>query len=143
MQISFRPALPQDFDYCAQMYFAEMEKIIRELNLSMDAQVRSFREQWDWAQVRIITLDEAEIGWLQTRKEDDALFLAQLFVDASFQGRGIGTEVMHRVIGEAARDGQAVTLGVAKINPALRLYQMLGFKITHDDDRKFYMKRAK
>jgi ribosomal protein S18 acetylase RimI-like enzyme len=28
-----------------------------------------------------------------------------------------------------------------KINPALRLYERLGFRITHEDERKFYMKR--
>jgi ribosomal protein S18 acetylase RimI-like enzyme len=48
---------------------------------------------------------------------------------------------VQRLIEEAARAGQAVTLGVVKTNPALRLYQRLGFQITHDDDRKFYMRR--
>jgi ribosomal protein S18 acetylase RimI-like enzyme len=28
-----------------------------------------------------------------------------------------------------------------KINPALRLYERLGFRITHEDERKFYRKR--
>jgi ribosomal protein S18 acetylase RimI-like enzyme len=59
----------------------------------------------------------------------------------AFQRKGIGSEVMHRLIGEAARLNQAVRLAVVKINPALRLYERLGFQITHEDDRKFYMKR--
>jgi GNAT superfamily N-acetyltransferase len=70
-----------------------------------------------------------------------AFFVAQLFVDDPFQGRGIGTEVMNRLIGEATRFNQAVRLAVVKINPALRLYERLGFHVTHEDDRKFYMKR--
>jgi ribosomal protein S18 acetylase RimI-like enzyme len=48
---------------------------------------------------------------------------------------------MTRLIGEAAQSSQAVTLGVVKTNPALRLYERLGFRITHDDERKFYMRR--
>jgi ribosomal protein S18 acetylase RimI-like enzyme len=48
---------------------------------------------------------------------------------------------MNRLIAEAMRTRQAVTLGVVKTNPALRLYQRLGFRITHEDDRKFYMRR--
>jgi ribosomal protein S18 acetylase RimI-like enzyme len=73
--------------------------------------------------------------------QDDGLFVAQLFVDGPFQRKGIGTEVMHRLIGEAARLNQAVRLAVVKINPALRLYERLGFQTTLEDDRKFYMKR--
>jgi GNAT superfamily N-acetyltransferase len=139
--IAFRPASPQDFDYCAKLYFAGMEQIIRQLNLDMDAQVSSFQKQWEPAQVQLITLDATDVGWLQSITAEDALFLAQLFVDASVQRRGIGTEVMRRVIAEASRTGRAVELAVVKINPALRLYEKLGFKVTYEDDHKFYMRR--
>ena len=141
MQITLRPARTQDFDFCEALYFAGMENIIRELNLDRVAQSASFRQLWELTQVRIIVVDGADVGWLQSTKQGDSLFLAQLFVSASFQRRGIGTEVMHRLIAEAARARQAVTLGVVKINPALRLYERMGFRITHEDDRKLYMRR--
>ena len=141
MQITLRPARTQDFDFCEALYFAGMENIIRELNLDRVAQSASFRQLWELTQVRIIVVDGADGGWLQSTKRGDSLFLAQLFVSASFQRRGIGTEVMHRLIAEAASARQAVTLGVVKINPALRLYERMGFRITHEDDRKLYMRR--
>jgi GNAT superfamily N-acetyltransferase len=141
MNVAFRPALPEDFDYCERLYFAEMEPINRELKLDRNVQVASFRRQWDVMQVRIITLDGADIGWLQSTTRDGALFLGQLFVEASRQRRGIGTAVMNCLIGEATRTRQAMTLGVVKSNPAKRLYERLGFHVTHDDDRKFYMRR--
>jgi hypothetical protein len=34
-----------------------------------------------------------------------------------------------------------MTLGVVKMNPSLRLYLRLGFGITHEDERKFCMRR--
>lgn len=139
--VSFRQARPQDFAYCERLYFAEMERTIRELNLDMVKHATRFRALWKPAEVRIIALGNANIGWLQTRIEGDALFLGQLFMDVPFQGQGIGTEVMKRIIGEAADAGQGVTLGVVKTNRALRLYKRLGFQITHEDDRKFYMRR--
>ncbi len=141
MQITLRPARAQDFDYCASLYFTGMRRIIQELKLDMAAQVASFRQQWEFMQVRIITFDGADVGWLQSFAQGDAVFLAQLFVDDSLQRQGIGTQVMNCVIGEAKSARQAVTLGVVKINPAFRLYQRLGFRITHEDDRKFYMRR--
>jgi ribosomal protein S18 acetylase RimI-like enzyme len=141
MMISFRPAVPEDFDYCARLYFAEMETIIRELKLDRQAQAASFRRQWNAAEARIILLDGAIIGWLQSAAGDGALFLAQLFVDSAFQRRGIGTTVMHRLIGEANQAGQAVALEVVKINPAKRLYDRLGFQTIGEDDRKYHMRR--
>jgi ribosomal protein S18 acetylase RimI-like enzyme len=141
MQITLRPALNQDFDFCAALYFAGMESIIRALNLDRVAQSATFRQLWDFTQVRIIVVEGADIGWLQSTTQEGSLFLGQLFVDSSFQRRGIGTEVIHRLIHEATRAGQAVTLGVVKMNPALRLYERLGFRVTHEDDRKFYMRR--
>jgi GNAT superfamily N-acetyltransferase len=141
MQITLRPASTQDFEYCNRLYFAGMKKIIEELNLDMAAQAVTFRENWEATQVRIIGVGRSDVGWLQSTMRDDGLFVAQLFVDGPFQCQGIGTAVMNRLIGEAARLDQAVCLAVVKINPALRLYERLGFHTTHEDDRKFYMKR--
>lgn len=141
MGISFRQARLSDFDYCANLYFAGMERTIRELNLNMAKHTADFRQRWEVTEVRIITQNDADIGWLQARTEADALFVAQLFVDARFQRQGSGTEVMRWIIAEASDADQAVTLGVVKTNPALRLYKRLGFQITHEDERKFYMRR--
>jgi ribosomal protein S18 acetylase RimI-like enzyme len=137
----FRPALPEDFDYCARLYFEGMERIIKELNLNMDAQVAGLRQSWDVTQVRIIRLDGTDIGWVQSFEKDGALFLGQLFVETALRRRGIGTEVVKALIDEAARAGRVMTLGVVKTNPALRLYERLGFRATHEDERKFYMRR--
>jgi GNAT superfamily N-acetyltransferase len=140
MPVVLRPSLNQDFDYCKRLYFCEMQWIIEQLHLDKAAQEIGFQQQWDPTQVRIITLGDADIGWLQTIPKKDGLFVAQMFVDRPFQRRGIGTEVMKRLIAEAAHAHQAVHLNVVKINPALRLYERLGFRTTHEDDRKFYMK---
>jgi GNAT superfamily N-acetyltransferase len=139
--IAFRPATTADFAYCAKLYFAAMEGTIRALELDMEKHSADFRERWDAAEVRIITRDGTDVGWLQSAIEADALFLKQLFVDTPLRGQGIGTEVMHRLMEEAARAGRAATLGVVKTNPARRLYERLGFAVTHADDRKFYMRR--
>lgn len=142
MRTTIRPAAPEDFDYCARLYFEGMEKIIKELNLNMDAQVAGLRQRWDVTQVRVIALDGTDIGWLQSFEKDNTLFLGQLFVDGAFRRQGIGTEVVKALIEEATTAGRAMTLGVVKTNPALRLYERLGFRTTHEDERKFYMRRG-
>jgi len=141
-QPALRPARPDDFDYCARLYFEGMDKVIKELNLNMPAQIAGFRQRWVVDQVRIITLDGTDIGWLQSFLDADALYLGQLFVEDAWRGQRIGTEVVKGLLEEAARAGHAVTLGVVKTNPALRLYERLGFRTTHEDERKFYMRHA-
>lgn len=141
IQICLRPARAHDLEYCERLYLAETETINRELKLDRESLAASLRRQWDCAQVQIITLGSTDVGWLQTRNVDDALFLVQLFVDGPFQRRGIGTEVLTRIIANAAKDSRAVILGVVKINAAVRLYKRLGFRIEREDDHRYYMRR--
>jgi ribosomal protein S18 acetylase RimI-like enzyme len=132
MRISLRPASPEDFTFCANLYFAGRNSPNEEMEADL-------RRRWHVSEVRIITLEDADVGWLQTRSDGDALFIVQLFIDAPYQRHGHGTHVMHKIIKEA--NAKAVTLGVVKTNPALSLYKRLGFSITHEDERKSYMRR--
>jgi ribosomal protein S18 acetylase RimI-like enzyme len=142
MRIALRPARADDFDFCAGLYFSGMEETIRELKLDMAAQAANLRNRWHVTEVEIITCDGADIGWVQVSLQDDTLYLGQIFIDAAFQRRGIGTEIIAGLIGEADRTGRTITLGVVQSNPARSLYERLGFRITNEDDRKFYMRRG-
>jgi GNAT superfamily N-acetyltransferase len=138
---ALRPALPFDFEFCRRLYFEGSAWIILALDLDMARQRLSFRHQWQAAEVRIITVAGQDAGWVQTEPQDDVIFLKQIYLTRSLQRQGIGSLVIQGVIEEAANTGKAVTLGVAKINPAQRLYERLGFPVTHEDQDKFYMRR--
>ena len=140
-EITLRPAKPADFGFCQRTYFEPMHAMIKELGLDEANHLANFASRWQAEQVRMVMINGQVIGWLQTAPTDDALFLAQLFIDTSFQRRGIGSRLMRILIEEAARENKAVTLGVVKTNPARRLYERLGFGVTHEDQYKFYMRR--
>lgn len=139
--IAFRSAQPEDVAFCEALYFESMGSIIEALALDMGQQQESFANQWKLSEVRIVKVGSVEVGWLQTTQTDDAVVLGQLYLAASSRGRGIGTRVVQSVIEEAARGGKAVSLSVVKINPARRLYARLGFRVTHEDRHKLYMRR--
>jgi GNAT superfamily N-acetyltransferase len=141
MPFALRPACADDFAFCARLYFSAMEKIIRELKLDAAKQEANLRHLWDVAQVRIVTADGVDAGWMQSETREDGLYLEQIFVDAPFRRRGIGTSVINGLIAQANRTNKPVTLAVVRSNPALKLYERLGFRIADEDDRKFYMKR--
>jgi len=141
MPIVLRPACAEDFAFCARLYFSAMEKIIRDLNLDAAKQEENLRHLWDVAQVRIITSDGVDAGWMQSEAREDGLYLEQIFVDAPFRRRGIGTTVINGLITQANHTSLPVTLAVVRSNPALRLYKRMGFRVADEDDRKFYMTR--
>lgn len=58
------------------------------------------------------------------------------------QGAGVGTLLIQQLIDEAQKTDNALTLGTAKINPALRLYTRLGFRPEREDEYKVYLRYA-
>jgi ribosomal protein S18 acetylase RimI-like enzyme len=145
--VALRPAIVADLAFCRRIDHETMRPIVDQLFGWDEArQDGNFARKWRVDEVRIITVAAGDAwrdaGWLQTAPLDDAVFLKEIYLDPPFHRLGIGTRVMQIVIDEAQRQSKAVTLGVVKINPARRLYERLGFRITHDDEYKFYMRRA-
>lgn len=59
------------------------------------------------------------------------------------RGRGIGTELIRRLLAELAERGIAeVSLSVQQSNPAHRLYRRLGFTVLHEHDGELVMRHA-
>jgi predicted acetyltransferase/GNAT superfamily N-acetyltransferase len=140
--IALRSARREDFAFCRRLKHETMRWIIEQLfGWDEKRQAENFASQWRAYETRIVTYAGGDVGWLQTRPVEDAIFVASIYLDAPFHGRGIGTQVMQLVIDEARRDRKAVTLDVVKINPARRLYERLGFRTTGEDEYKFYMRR--
>jgi GNAT superfamily N-acetyltransferase len=77
---------------------------------------------------------------LQTASTADTLFLEQLYLTARFQRQGMAAMSFGRG-SKKRRARRAINLGVVKISPARRLYEQLGFQLTHEDEHKFYMRR--
>jgi len=141
MKVTLRPAVNADFEACRRTYFAETDWINERLQLKRDEQESMFRKLWTPSQVCMIQADGVDVGWLQTVVSKSEHMLGQIFVDAPYQRKGIGTEVLRRVVEEASRLQLPIRLAVVKFNPSRRLYERLGFKVTHEDERKIYMTR--
>jgi len=142
MKVTLRPAVNADFEACRRTYFAETDWINERLQLKRDEQESMFRKLWTPSQVCMIQADGVDVGWLQTVVSKSEHMLGQIFVDAAFQRKGIGSEVLRRIVEEASRLQLPIRLAVVKFNPSRRLYERLGFKVTHEDERKVYMTRA-
>ena len=142
MQITLRPAHPDDVIFARQLYYDTMRWIIERLFGWDEARENTkFAHQFKLEEVEIITVDGLDAGWLQTQSNDSTIILGQLYVAPALQRRGIGTEALNKLLRRARRQGKAVTLSVVKINPARHFYERHGFRMTHEDQFKFYMRR--
>ncbi len=49
-----------------------------------------------------------------------------------WQGQGLGTQLLQGLQQDAAREGGSISMHVEGSNPAQRLYDRLGFRVTGD-----------
>ena len=56
-----------------------------------------------------------------------------------YRGRGIGSRLIRRVLGQAAVDGRAVRLHVETDSPAGVLYERMGFRTVEDKGLYLFM----
>ena len=80
--------------------------------------------------VCIIQLYEVDIGFLAVSHTLDTLKVNQLFILPEYQGKGIGSACMNRIIDDANLEQKPVVLQVLKVNTrGIAFYQRLGFTI--------------
>ncbi|HEV1287989.1 MAG TPA: GNAT family N-acetyltransferase [Bryobacteraceae bacterium] len=60
---------------------------------------------------------------------------------ANPRGKGIGTLLLQELIEEASRECRVLRIHVEQFNPALRLYQRLGFQTKETNGVYFLMER--
>ena len=90
-------------------------------------------------QTQIIELHGQAIGILRATKNISHLQLEMLCIIEQFQGMGIGSIVLQSLIHEARMQSLPLCLRVLRTNPAKRLYEKLGFMVTHMTKERFMM----
>ncbi len=90
----------------------------------------------------IIQFHGSDVGFLVTSNTPDTLKVNQIFILPEYQGKGIGSACLTRIIDDARLEQKSVTLQVLKVNTrAIALYQRLGFTIVGEDSIYFQMKK--
>ena len=83
----------------------------------------------------------AGLSPLCTSSQPDAVKLHRVFLLPEAQGRGIGTRLVEEVLAASRATRRPVRLRVLRVNPARRLYERLGFKVTGETETHFEMER--
>ena len=102
------------------------------LKMQFNGQQAGYRRAYPDASHHIILKDGAAIGRLFVAKRDGALRLVDISLLPEHRGAGSGTKLIRDLQNEAEREGVPLRLQVMKTNPALRLYERLGFEVIED-----------
>lgn len=138
--VDLRPAAPTDRTFCYQLYLACMKPWLTALGTWNANRIEAlFDEYFVVDEISVTRLDQKDIGYLQVTTSNGAMNLDQFHLLADFQRRGIGTQLLRKVIAEARAYALPLRLDLIRGNPAQSLYAREGFEITHSDDTKHYM----
>ncbi len=99
-----------------------------------------FNRQFNPEQTSIIIADGQMVGWLQLAEEKSSIELTGIYIASSHQHHGIGTAILLALLNRARIEDKAVLFSAARINPAKKLFERLGFYTTHEDDHKFHLR---
>ena len=90
-------------------------------------QDRHYREHFAGAQCLVVLAGSTPIGRIYRAIDEETLYLLDIALVASARGHGIGTTLMRALTEEAERNARDIVLHVEPANPAMRLYERLGF----------------
>lgn len=101
-------------------------------NMQSLAQESHYRQHYPGARYLVIEIGSQAAGRLYVDHWKSEIRIMDIALLPDFRGRGIGTHVLRELQREAAGDSKLLSIHVETFNPAMRLYQRLGFVLAED-----------
>ena len=102
------------------------------VRMQFEAQHAWYQEHYWDAHFDLVLIDETPAGRLYVHRRGTEIRLVDISLMPEVRGQGIGSALLHELMAEAEAAGKPLTIHVEKYNPAMRLYQRLGFKSIAD-----------
>lgn len=104
------------------------EEKVRFLRMQFHAQSDHYAKHYRSAQFQIILVDEQPAGRLIVDRWEKEIRIVDITLLPPFRGQGVGSSLLQSLIEESVAAGKPITIHVEKNNPAMRLYERLGFR---------------
>jgi ribosomal protein S18 acetylase RimI-like enzyme len=150
MNVTSRPLTNEDEPFVRGLIFAiagaelgaaAWPEALRDSLLDMQYRARkqSLQQNFPSAEQEILLLDTEPAGWSVIDRSEDAIQLIDIAVATEMRGRGVATWRIRQLQAEAESAGRRLRLSVVVTNPAIELYQRLGFRRTGGDAVRHHM----
>lgn len=141
--VTLRAVTPDDRSFLCRLYgstrAAELaplpwtdEQKQTFIAMQFDAQDHHYREHYSGAAFDVIMVDGAPIGRLYVARGADEIRIIDIALVPECCNRGIGSALLRGLQDEARASGLPLRIHVERFNPALRLYERLGFRMIAD-----------
>ncbi len=151
-QLALRAVSDADQAFLQRLYASVREEELRPtgwpeaqkaafLAMQFQAQHRAYAAYSD-TEYFIVQRGQQDIGRLYLQHQPEAMSIVDISLMADTRGQGIGSDLLQAVFAQARAAHKAVQIHVEKFNPALRLYQRLGFVEVEDKGVYLLMRRA-
>lgn len=148
--ITSRAITPDDEDFLFRLYASTREEELAQttwtsteidsfLKQQFSAQHQFYMQQFSQATFEIILADNKSVGRLYVDRRKDEIRLIDIALLPEYRNKGIGTSLLRKLLEEAGEIDKPLRIHVEKFNPALQLYQRLGFKKIDDVGVYYFM----
>jgi GNAT superfamily N-acetyltransferase len=141
--LGFRPVADADLPFLYRVYAASRAEELAPVPWS-EAQKAAFLTMQFQAQHTEYQRNYSDAAWLVILRAGESIGRLYLYrgrvehcvIDIALlpehRGHGLGAAIMRDLMDEAGRAGKRLSIHVEKFNPAMRLYQRLGFQTVED-----------
>jgi GNAT superfamily N-acetyltransferase len=139
-EITLRPATEDDVPFLLALPHETMDAhlVASGIAPALEEHLRRVLYRLDCAQ--IVQMAGQAVGLMKVSRDGRDWILIQIQLTQASRGQGVGTQLIQSVIDEARKAGASLSLGVLKANPAVRLYQRLGFTVVEEGIHSYEMR---
>jgi GNAT superfamily N-acetyltransferase len=139
-EITLRPATEDDVPFLLALRHETMDAhlVASGIAPALEEHLRRVLYRLDCAQ--IVQMAGQAVGLMKVSRDGRDWILIQIQLTQVSRGQGLGTQLIKSVIDEARKAGASLSLGVLKANPAVRLYQRLGFTVVEEGIHSYEMR---
>jgi len=141
--VSLRSVTADDAPFLAGVYASTREAELSQTDwneeqkqsfcqMQFEAQDAHYRQHYRTAEYFVIIADHCPVGRLYVDRWSREIRIMDIAILPEHRGKGIGTQLLGNLQGEAAECGKILSIHVERMNPALLLYERLGFRIAED-----------
>ena len=140
-ELIFCPVKLGDIPYLLDLRKRTMNEHLKNMNMPIDDQNHLKRVKYHFENGFIVFNGKEKVGFLKYVYEETKIYLVQIQVEPKCQGQGVGNQLLQYLVDKSDKLKFEIYLEVLKKNPARKLYEKFGFRITGEDEFSYEMNR--